>query len=64
MTPSSRRARNAAYRACGVRACVCTIELFYDDVKVKKNDAAAAFDVIKAAAKKRKREQKAEKLFL
>ena len=32
------------------------IELFYDDVKVKKNDATAAFDAIKAAAKKRKRE--------
>ena len=35
------------------------IELFYDNVKVKKNDATAAFDAIKAAAKKRKRETKA-----
>ena len=33
------------------------IELFYDDVKVKKNEATAAFDAIKAAAKKRKRSQ-------
>ena len=30
------------------------IELFYDDVDVKKNAAAQAFDAIKAAAKKRK----------
>jgi len=30
------------------------IELFYDDVKVKKNAATQAFDAIKAAAKKRK----------
>lgn len=31
-----------------------TIELFYDNVAVKKNDAAQAFDAIKAASKKRK----------
>lgn len=30
------------------------IELFYDDVKVKRNAAAQAFEAIKAAAKKRK----------
>ncbi len=35
------------------------IELFYDNVKVKKNGATTAFDAIKAAAKKRKRETKA-----
>lgn len=31
------------------------IELFYDDVKVKKNSATQAFDAIKAAAKTKKR---------
>ena len=31
------------------------IELFYDDVALKKNAAAQAFDAIKAAAKGKKR---------
>ena len=39
------------------KAVLHTIELFYDNVQGKKNEATAAFDGIVAAAKKRKRTQ-------